>query len=303
MIFSYSFQGLTRRHVMFQGFSGFSVRGIFFNVLKTFSSNEASNLHRRGTLSPYAVTPIIVDTFDGRHIVYERLSAGVPFRFDVRVFEESLGTALKEFIFSSDVLNMRLQNAEFALRSVRVSSVNPSSILGSAKPHRRYDVSFLTPTFFRSTQQGPTLIRKLLPRRLRGTGRPTYRYVLLPDPYYMFRNLARLYRRFGKPSFNYFSYCRWLLEGGVALETHYGLRVHKIYEESGKWSRGFTGRATFTLPEDTFDPKMAKITHALLEFARYSNVGANRTAGFGVVDYRVLTSEAHVAHDTSSHTI
>jgi len=277
---------------MFQDFSGFSVRGIFFNVLKTFSSKEASNLHRRGALSPYAVTPIIVDAYDGRHIVYECLSAGAPFRFDVRVFDEPLGTALKEFIFSTDVLNMRLQNTEIALRGVHVSSVEPSSFLDSAKPHRRYDVSFLTPTFFRSTQQGPTLIKRLLPRRLRGTRRPTYRYVILPDPYYMFRNLARLYRQFGKPSFNYASYCNWLLEGGVALETHYWLRVHKIHEEPGKWSRGFTGRAVFTLPEDTFDPKMAKITHALLEFARYSNVGANRTAGFGVIDYSVASSDA-----------
>lgn len=37
---------------------------------------------------------------------------------------------------------------------------------------------------------------------------------------------------------------------------------------------------------DTYDEKMARTTHMLLRYAEYSNVGGNRTAGFGWVEVK-----------------
>jgi CRISPR/Cas system endoribonuclease Cas6 (RAMP superfamily) len=82
-----------------------------------------------------------------------------------------------------------------------------------------------------------------------------------------------------------------LLEGGIAIETFSDLRVHKVFDAKGRWARGFTGKAVYAMLGDTFDRKFAELTLRLLEFARFSNVGGNRTAGFGVIDYRVMLRE------------
>jgi len=48
---------------------------------------------------------------------------------------------------------------------------------------------------------------------------------------------------------------------------------------------GFTGPVRFSIPGDMFSEKFARFTDALMKFVEYSNVGGNRTAGFGVVKY------------------
>jgi len=293
MISSFSFHADAPKDIRFHGFSGFSIRGILFHILKSYSAIEASAIHEQKTLSPYSVKPVITHADSNHRIVYGHLPAGTPFRFDITILEDALSTAVKKFVLNAATIH--LQNVEVALRGVRVSSLESSSFLEEARPHERYEVYFVTPTFFRGSQIGPRILERLLPRKLRSTKRPTYRYVIMPDPYYMFRGLVRLYRQFGNPSFKYSSYCNWLLEGGMALETFFDIRAHKIYKNPIEWSRGFTGRVIFTLPEDTFDSKMARLTHALLEFGKYSNVGANRTAGFGVIDYRVASRETQEA--------
>jgi CRISPR/Cas system endoribonuclease Cas6 (RAMP superfamily) len=89
----------------------------------------------------------------------------------------------------------------------------------------------------------------------------------------------------------------------VALETYYDLRVVKIWTNNRRWWRGFIGRAVFAIPKDLYDLKMAKLTHTLLEFARYSNAGGNRTAGFGVVDYHAMNDGVYGRHDFASDAV
>lgn len=49
---------------------------------------------------------------------------------------------------------------------------------------------------------------------------------------------------------------------------------------------GFVGRVELSLPEDTFNEKLAKNLNALLKFARYSNVDGGRTVGLGMLEYK-----------------
>jgi len=182
---------------------------------------------------------------------------------------------------------VQVRNSEAMIMEVSVSVWSPPQRV-EVDEGMKVEVSFLTPTYFRSTQHNPGIFRRILPKRFRKSVRPVYRYVILPDPYYLFRGLARLYRRFCDPRISYSSYCEWLLEGGIALETFSDLRVHKVFDAKGRWARGFTGKVVYAMPGDTFNRKFAELTLRLLEFARFSNVGGNRTAGFGVIDYRVM---------------
>jgi hypothetical protein len=67
-----------------------------------------------------------------------------------------------------------------------------------------------------------------------------------------------------------------LLEGGIALETFSGLRVHKLFDAKGRWARGFTGKAVYAMPGDTFNRKFAELTLRLLEAA---SLAARRSPG------------------------
>lgn len=61
----------------------------------------------------------------------------------------------------------------------------------------------------------------------------------------------------------------------------------RVYEhpDTNKWAVGFVGTVRLSLSEDAYSRRYAKVVDALLRFAEYSNIGGNRTAGFGVVNY------------------
>lgn len=284
MVTAYVLRLVSAQPVPLDFFSGFAVRGLFFRFLKSFDSMLADEVHDARTLSPYSVSP--VETLAGRGIFYGVIQPGFVFQMRMNALNGVVGDALMKSLLSVDASRLELNGVEVWMREVAVKNWAPLEKV-DVYEGVRFSVRFRSPTFFRSTQKGPTFLMKLLPRRLRKPVRPVYRYMILPDPYLFFRTLARLYRQFGEPSFPYKSYSEWLLEGGVALETYSRLRVSKVYDDRGRWSRGFMGHVVFTIPRDLFDRRMASITVNLLEFAKFSNVGGNRTAGFGVVDYRV----------------
>jgi CRISPR-associated endoribonuclease Cas6 len=215
------------------------------------------------------------------------VGAGEPFRFRVCCLDDKVADAIGRAVTSMWPPLVQVRNSEAMIMEVSVSVWSPPQRV-AVDEGMKVEVSFLTPTYFRSTQHNPGILRRILPKRFRKSVRPVYRYVILPDPYYLFRGLARLYRRFCDPRIGYSSYCEWLLEGGIALETFSDLRVHKVFDAKGRWARGFTGKVVYAMPGDTFNRKFAELTLRLLEFARFSNVGGNRTAGFGVIDYRVM---------------
>ncbi|MCX8201386.1 MAG: CRISPR system precrRNA processing endoribonuclease RAMP protein Cas6 [Candidatus Caldarchaeum sp.] len=287
MVVSFLFRAVSPNPIEMDVFSGFYVRGIFFSLLKSVDPELATAVHEERTLSPYSTSPL--ENTQGRKIFYGTVPPGSFFQFRITTLRNSVSDALARCLTGGSPPSIQVNGVHARVSEVYVEHYDGGEHRVLGEPCR-YDVVFRTPTFFRNTQKGPNVLQLLLPRRLRRKVKPVYRYVIVPDPYHFFRNLARLYRQFCKPNFPYRSYSEWLLEGGVALETYDSLKVYKVYDSDGTWSRGFVGRAVFSVPKDLYDGRMAKITGELLEFARFSNVGGNRTAGFGVIDYRVADS-------------
>jgi CRISPR-associated endoribonuclease Cas6 len=271
--------------IRFDAYTGYSVRGIFFDLLGRANSGLASTIHTANTLSPYSTS--VLETARHGMLFQGTVGAGEPFRFRVGCLDDKVADAIGRSMTSMWPPIFPVRNSEAMIMEVSVSFWTPSQKV-EVEEGMKVEVRFLTPTNFRSTQHNPGILRRILPSRFRRSVRPVYRYVILPDPYYLFRGLARLYRRFGDPRIRYSSYCEWLLEGGIALETFSDLKVHKVFDAKGRWARGFTGKVVYAMPGDTFDRKYAELTVRLLKFARFSNVGGNRTAGFGVIDYRVM---------------
>lgn len=269
-------------------FSGFVVRGVFFRFLKKFDASFTTAIHEGRTLSPYSVSPI--ETLEGRGIFRGEIRPGFVFQMRMTALADSVAEALKGCLLTAQSPMVEVNGVETHVAGIHVKHWSPVEKFETFE-NMKFEVEFRSPTYFRNTQKWPSIFLKLIPRGLRKPVRPIYRYVVLPDPYLLLRNLARLYRQFGDPNFRYKSFSEWLLEGGVALEDFRNLRCYKFYDDQGRWSRGFTGRVVFTVPKDLYDRRMAKVVLNLLEFAGFSNVGGNRTAGFGVVKYRVLGVE------------
>lgn len=283
---SYTLRFLAGQPIEMQFFSGFLVRGIFFHGLRLVDEGFATDVHEQRTLSPYSVSPVMDER--GRGVFRGFINPGTSFKFRISALDDRVGDVFGKYLFGYGVPEIRLNGVSVSLQEVMVETWSRERMV-FPDDFKRFVVVFRSPTFFRNTQKGSGLLELLLPRRFRRKRKPVYRYVIVPDPYLFFRNLARLYRRFGPGNFRYKSFTEWLLEGGVALETYSGLRVFKVFDDRGRWSRGFVGKAVFSIPKELYDERMAKLCFELLNFSRFSNVGGNRTAGFGVVEYRPHT--------------
>ena len=273
------------RPLVFQSFSGFASRGVFFEMLRSYDEEWAHLLHSGGGIAPYSTTPIIAH--DGRRsqVVYRHLPACLA-SLRICLLEHELSKAFLDILLSGDH-SVRLLEHEFPLTGISVQVLDFQELLAEAKPVRKFALKFKTPCFFRR----PPASYLLCPRTTWAKRRlgEVKRFVPLPDPILMFKNLVRLWRAFSNKPFCYESFMEWVELGGVALSGFpSGLKTVRLYEhpDSNKWAVGFMGTASFVLPDDTFHRRYARIVDALLRFAEFSNVGGNRTAGFGVVEYK-----------------
>lgn len=277
-----TFRIVAEQGLRFQSFSGFAVRGVFFDFLKNVNEEFALKLHSQKSLAPYSVTP--VEALHGNYssFIYSSFNGPLQAQFKISILEQDLMNAFTQALISIDSSKIRLVEAYTPIVEISVIQQSFEKIMEEAKPVRRFEVFFRTPCYFRQS-----LLRNLSDPVLKGV-KPPYRATPLPDIYLMFRNLTRLWRRFSGLSFEYVEYINWIRIGGIALAGFpHGIKTIRVYEHptSNKWATGFVGRVRFSIPKNTFSEKFSRFTDALMKFAEYSNVGGNRTAGFGVIKY------------------
>ncbi|MBO3800614.1 MAG: CRISPR system precrRNA processing endoribonuclease RAMP protein Cas6 [Candidatus Brockarchaeota archaeon] len=277
-----TFRLVAEQGLRFQSFSGFAVRGVLFDFLKRVDEQLALKLHSEKAIAPYSVTPVEVLWGQYSSFVFNRLDKPAMVQFRISVFESGLMDVLTQALLSAGSPSVRLVDADTPIAEVQVNQISFEKILEEAKPVRRFEVLFRTPCYFRrsvTTDSSNPVLKNV---------RPPYRAVPLPEASLMFRNLARIWRRFSGMSLDYRDYVSWVDRGGVALAGFpSGIRTIRVYEhpKSNKWAMGFVGAVRFSIPGDMFTEKHARFTDALMRMAEYSNVGGNRTAGFGVVKY------------------
>jgi len=266
---------ISPENLKFQSFSGYVTRGIFFDLIKSVDEAMAEKLHSSKDISPYSLTPVEIFSSEGMKFVYKRCEAPVRGRFRITVMRDDLSSILKEAIMSRDLINFVDKKA--AITEISVREFNFHDFLDNAKPVRKFSVLFRTPCYFRllSAKEG----------RKKGQ----YRAYPLPDPALLLRSALRLWMKFSDAKFDYEKFLDWVNGGGVSISGFpKGIRTVRVYEHptTNKWNIGFMGRVHYSIPEDSYNPRFSSIVDALMSFSEISNVGGNRTAGFGVVEYR-----------------
>jgi CRISPR-associated endoribonuclease Cas6 len=278
MIATFTFKNIiTKGTVQITGFTGFISRGIFYEILKNMDPNLANNLHKIKKIAPYSTSPLVLETKN------RVLTKNDIFTFTISLLTEDLIMKTREFLIKNNDLIIKVKDAEAQIINLTISVMDMKSIMNELTPITAFSVDFLTPTYFRQT------LLKNPYDKTKNIRKKYYRYVPLPDPYLFFRSLARLWKKFVDININYKEYINWLLEGGIAIAGYTTLKTYRIFEHPTipKWNVGFVGTVYYNTPRDTYDEKMAKITHVLLKFGEYSNVGGNRTAGFGKIKYKI----------------
>ena len=287
MSLSLSIRFAVENGIQSKGFLGNILRGLLYSFLNSVDPEVARSVHGGKRLSPFSVGPVVLES-PKRGIVFR----GIPsdsvgwFRFSALSARE--GRLLRDALMSCETV--RIGEVDARVLEIGVSEIDYGEIWAESKPIKSFSVRFLTPTYFRRSLVAvccPScpVDRRVCERLVEKRRRRLYRFVPYPDPYLFLRSLARLWRSFSPVSLGYRRYVEWLVDGGVAVAGFKNLRTHRVEMDGGRWSVGFTGLVRFNLPDDVFDKKMAKITDALLRFGRYSNVGGNRTAGFGTIEY------------------
>ena len=254
--------------------SGFHLRGLFYRVLRSRDPGLSSRLHGFKGLAPYSISPLM------------RVEPKIYF-FRVASYLTRLSDALiKAF---SDVKHVELMNGSFRVVEISYKRLELEKLLEDSQPCRRYEIEFVSPTCFRRPcPYVPHHLLGFIARIMRLVGKPKshYRFYPLPDPILMLRNLKRQWDQYAGLTLRVRGFTRWLEEGGVAVSGISNLRTHRLLDRARRrFFVGFTGKVRLSLPEDTFKEDAARAVNLLLRIGEETQVGVNRTAGFGV--YRI----------------
>jgi len=284
----YTFTIYSDEPIEFQSYSGFAVRGLFFDLVKRISKDKAEELHVRKRLAPYSTTPIEILGSEWE-VVYRRMPRGAA-RFSITLLDTDLSNIIKDLLLTGEVKSLTLKGRECRLASIEYTQLDAAKLVEEGRAVEKFAVRFRSPTYFRRT---PVDIQRLFPaaKKMKQVKTPDlYRSHPLPDPVLLFRSLLRLWRAFSGASAkipaNEFK--EWVELGGVALSGYPdSIRTIRVYEHptTNKWVVGFVGEVHFSLPKDLYSEKYAKVVDALLKFGEYTNVGGGRSAGLGVIRY------------------
>ncbi|MFH7835197.1 MAG: CRISPR system precrRNA processing endoribonuclease RAMP protein Cas6 [Candidatus Aenigmatarchaeota archaeon] len=272
--------------IKFQSFSGYSVRGLFYNIIKNIDEEYAINLHNSKTLAPFSTSPILIEKNNEVYPCFNKVERGLA-KINFVLLEDKLINLIIKFIQEKiGTIEIKLGENKLFLNSISLENISFEKIYEQSNEIKSFKINFLTPTYFRLT---PKDIEEKYKKKINIKVSP-YRFLPLPDPILFFRSIARLWRKFSKYDLNLESFLEWINLGGIALSGYPdGIKTHIVYEHptTKKWSVGFTGKVHFSLVKDLFDSKKAKIADTLLKFAEYTNVGGGRTAGLGMIKYEI----------------
>ncbi len=248
-------------------FTGQLIRGSILQLIGKHNQEFADNLHEGNKIRPYSISPIMgyknrLKRTRRREIIIDK---GSMFKFRMGILTEELAERMVKISLQKDEMKLLLAEGEFKVVSIEIKKKNVKELLMEKEQlPSTFSLSFLTPTYFNIAKQE-------FPMRY-------------PDPRYVFMNLATLWNAFNEEQamVDKTGLFSWL-ENHISINA-YNLSTHSVYLAKNAPKIGFKGWVRYQL---SGEEDYRRWIHALAQFAEFSNVGANRTAGFGCVKYRI----------------
>jgi len=257
---------IAEKEVELPCFTGYVSRGLLLTMLRRVEPSTSDSLHVPNAPKPYSVTPIRFRSLRRTPKGY-LLDPSAPARVEFRFLSDEPVRRLLDYF--ADRAGVLVYDTEFKVASITIGSAAYEELEGS-DPAESFRLLFRSPTYLSAMGSRWDL--------------------LYPDPVQLFTSLLRLWDAFttGKiygPG-GLEEYREWLrAHAGV---TQHALRT-RLAEMARKRAVGFTGWATYALDDDD---DWNRLTVALARFAEYSNVGGNRTGGFGEIKFYLKPDKA-----------
>ena len=242
-------------------FTGYVSRGIFLNMLRWVNPKLSEEYHKPNIMKPYSVTPLY---FKRERLGKENkclLNPNYPCLMRIRLLRDQDTGYLLDYFRKKNTVTVYGETLQIS--SIGVQTKDYEELKKESKPVKKFRLYFKTPTYLASLGLGY--------------------YELFPDPIKVFPNLMRLWdqctstKKFGKQGLQ--EYKGWLLKNmGV---TEYQLKTRMV-QMGRKKAVGFVGWVTYETK--TID-EWNTTTIMLAKYAEYSNIGGNRTGGFGVTKF------------------
>jgi len=251
-----------------KSFTGFLARGLFYTILRQINPKLAEETHAKKTApAPFSIKPPHTIREGKLKILPYKIPQGALFSIEITSLDTALSDALAQAMLNIGNEVQLGKDGKALITSVDVRQVEEDELL-KTKPIDKFNIHFHTPTYFRISSPHYTW--------------QTTRILPLPEPNHMLSNLYRIWNTYMDEQIDE-EYLTWLQQQPILIARAQNINTHRHYEhpEKGVFTIGFTGKTYYTLAQDTYQEDMACITHQLLKLAEYSNVGGNRTAGYG----------------------
>ncbi|MHA1502683.1 MAG: CRISPR-associated endoribonuclease Cas6 [Candidatus Heimdallarchaeota archaeon] len=263
-MFNFEFLLSAKNDGLLPPFTGHLLRGAILKLIKEHDEELSEKLHEGNKIRPYCLSPLYSKNNrmnrTRRGEIITKDNKLMKFRFGI--LTEELAERMVKITLLKDQKTLELANNEFKIVSIEIKNTNAKELLQRKLVNGKFQLKFLTPTYFNISKQD-------FPLRF-------------PDPRYLFMNLATLWNTFNveKILVDQEELFEWV-ENHISI-TGYNLKTRTEYIAKGVPKIGFKGWVHYQLSGD--ESYQQWIT-ALCSFAEYSNVGANRTAGFGCVKF------------------
>jgi len=240
-------------------FTGHVARGLLLHFIRLVDPAASGLLHELNVSKPYSVTPLRFRSSQrtGDGYVLDTL---FPCRACFRFLKDEYSTYLLNFFQKQNTA--LIFDTTFQIASMNINCKSYADLEKEAQAVDGFTLDFRTPTYLASLNS-------------------SYHW-MFPDPVKVFCSLMRCWnmfsdeRRFSKEE--YVAYKGWLAENvGV---SRYELQTRCVVMRN-KQTAGFAGWVGYEMADR--EGEWNKITCMLAKFAEYSNIGGNRTGGFGAV--------------------
>ncbi len=248
-------------------FTGQLINEALLKVIKKLDNNNKlyKQFQKKNKYSPYSLSTLHTYkssmnwTHKGEIIIKEE----VAYTFRLGILTHELAEQMEKLISKVEEMILQIGTIDFVVVGIEMHKKTAKEFLQHAKGEQEFlTLEFLTPTYFDiATKDSP---------------------LRFPDPRYLFMDLAVLWNAFAdnKYRINTSELLTWI-DKHVSVNA-FELRTRKAYVAKDKLKIGVKGWVRYKL---TGKEKYKLRLHALAQFAKFSNVGENRTAGLGCVRY------------------
>ncbi|MCX8151380.1 MAG: CRISPR system precrRNA processing endoribonuclease RAMP protein Cas6 [Candidatus Bathyarchaeota archaeon] len=240
-------------------FTGHVARGLLLHFIRQVDPAASGLLHELNVSKPYSVTPLRFKsksrTVEG-YVLDPQYPCGVSFRF---LRDEYSAYLLSFFQRQNSAL---IFDTPFQIASMNISCRSYGDLEREAQAVGGLTLDFKTPTYL------PNL-------------NSCYRW-MFPDPVKVFCSLMRCWNQFSDERHfskeEYVAYKDWL--GKNVGVSRYELRTRLAVMRSKK-ATGFVGHVGYEVGDK--ENSWSKVTSMLARFAEFSNIGGNKTGGYGQI--------------------